>query len=52
MAKGQTASKTVTLNNMPTSTISKIMELIVVNDQLVPDRNLIEPGVNSATNKN
>lgn len=52
MAKGQTASKTITVNNMPATTATKTVELIVKNDQLVPDNNDINSGVNSATNKN
>lgn len=52
MAKGQTASKTVVVNNVPASTVTKTVELIVKNDMLVPDTNDINPGVNSATNKN
>jgi hypothetical protein len=52
MAIGKTASKTVTLNNTPAMTATKTVELVVVNDQLVVDRNDIHPGVNSATNKN
>lgn len=52
MAKGQTASKTVVVNNVKAATVTKTVELIVKNDMLVPDTNDIEAGVNSATNKN
>lgn len=52
MAKGQTASKTVVVNNVKSVTLSKTLELIVKNDMLVPDTNDLEPGVNSANLKN
>lgn len=52
MAKGQTASKTVVVNNMPSVTVSKIVELIVVNNQLISDNNDVNPGVNSKNLKN
>lgn len=47
MAKGKTASETVTINNMPATTATKTLELVVVNDQLVPDQKEIKPGVDS-----
>lgn len=49
MAKGQTQSKNVIINNRPTVTVVKIVELIVKNDQLVADTNDTESGVNSRT---
>lgn len=47
MAKGQTASETVVLNNMKATTTTKTVELVVVNDKLVPDDKSINPGVDS-----
>ena len=47
MAIGKTATKTVIVNNKPTSTTSKTVELIVVNSQLTADNNDLNPGVNS-----
>ena len=52
MAKGKTASKTVIQNNTPSSTVTKTVELVVVNDQLVPDNKDINPGVNTVDMKN
>ena len=46
MAKTSTI-KAVIINNMPTKTVSKPVELVVVNDQFVPHGNEINPGVNS-----
>lgn len=47
MAKGQTKSVTVTVNNMNNTTVSKTLELVVVNGLLVPDNKELNPGVNS-----
>jgi len=47
MAQGQRSVKTIIQNNKPTTTISKTVELVVVNGILVPDNNEINPGVNS-----
>lgn len=47
MAKGKTTTATVTVNNKPGTTVSKTLEQIVVNDQLVPDALETNPGVNS-----
>jgi hypothetical protein len=52
MAKGKAASETIVLNNVKTTTATKTVELVVVNDQLVADPKDVNPGVNSATNKN
>lgn len=50
MAKAQTTVKTVlvSVNNakVPTS-LTKTVELVVVNDKLVPDNRVLNPGVNS-----
>ena len=45
MAKGKTISTPVVVNNIKSNTVTKTVELIVVNDQLVPDRNDTEKGV-------
>lgn len=47
MASGKVVTKTVILNNVKATTVVKTIELVVVNDQLVPDQKLVEPGVNS-----
>lgn len=47
MAKGKTSSVKVVINNKPATTVSQTVELVVVNDQLVPDPNHVSPGVNS-----
>lgn len=52
MAQGKTVTATVVVNNVKATTVSKTVEPIVVNGQLVPDDMDIHPGVNSATNKN
>lgn len=53
MALGQEASKTVTLNNIPSNTTTKTVELNVHSDgRLIADKRDTDPGVNSATNKN
>lgn len=50
MAKGKTATKTVVLKNMPQTTVAKVVELVVINDQLVPENNEINEGVNTRSN--
>jgi hypothetical protein len=52
MATGKTATKNVIINNVKTATVSKVVELIVINDQLIPHLNEVEPGVNSKDLKN
>lgn len=55
MAKGKTDTKKVIINNVSPAVVAPIartVELIVVNDQLVPDKNDTEPGVNSLFAKN
>lgn len=52
MAKGQTRTVKIIENNKKEIPISRVVELIVNNGELVPDNNDIHPGVNSATNKN
>lgn len=49
MAKGKTVTITaVRVNNAKASTVvSKDVELIVKNDQLVPDEKETDPGINS-----
>lgn len=47
MAKGQTATETIVLNNMPKTTTTKTVELIVYNTRLVPDMGTVNPGVDS-----
>lgn len=51
MAKGQQATKNIIINNKPSTQISKVVELVVVNGMLVPDENEINPGVNSKDRK-
>ena len=47
MARGKTFATNVVVNNMKTNIVSKTVELSVVNDQLVPEKNDLESGVNS-----
>ena len=48
MALGHTASKAVKINNT-TTTVTRIVELVVVDQQLVPDGKDSNPGVNTIT---
>lgn len=52
MAKGKTATIKSTENNKKDTLVTRVVELIVVNGDLVPDNNDVHPGVNSTTNKN
>lgn len=52
MATGKTSSQKIVVNNMPNVTVTKTVELVVVNNSLVPDHNDIHPGVNSTFLKN
>lgn len=48
MAQGQYASETIILNNKPTTTTTKTVELNVVSGgHLLPDQNVINHGVDS-----
>jgi tetrahydromethanopterin S-methyltransferase subunit F len=49
MARGQTVTAIVIVNNMPKTTVTKTVEPIVINGQLVADNSDINPGVNSRT---
>lgn len=44
MAKDQRKTITAVVNNMPATTIQKSVELVVVNERLVPDDKDINPG--------
>jgi hypothetical protein len=50
MAKGKTQTITAIVNNKSTTTVSKVVELVTVNNALVPDNNDVNPGVNLTTN--
>lgn len=52
MAKGKTKNVTVVLNNMSNTTTTKDVELVVVGEQLLPEKKDIEPGVNTLLLKN
>jgi hypothetical protein len=45
MAKGKVTTVGVIINNKPASTVSRSVELVMVNNQLVIDNNDINPGV-------
>lgn len=49
MARGKTVSKATIVNNQPKVTVTKTLEQIVVNDQLVPEDREVNPGVNTLT---
>lgn len=47
MAQGKHVSTKIISNNKAPTITTKYVELIVVNGQLVPDPNEVNPGVNS-----
>lgn len=47
MAKGKTATATVVVRNMPATTVSRTVELVVKNDMLVVDTDDSNQGVDS-----
>ena len=52
MAKGQNSTQTIVLNNNKTTTVSRVVELVVKGGILVPDHTESEPGVNTNNLKN
>jgi len=47
MAQGKTVSTKVVINNKKSVTQTRTVEAVVVNDQLVPQANEVNEGVNS-----